>query len=282
MSTGDRHSDQDLKTYLDGRDGVSAAYRKTAQEEPPPALDARILKAARKEVQPSTETWYASRRPYALAASVMVAVLGLSLYLGTLDRLVVPGEVQQESVTAVEFRRVERAAAPAAPPEQDEEAPQVALKPQFEARQLAPPVPTVGIADNAGVAAGALDVSVDALALTAEPPAIVIDGPLLEEIEAEADATRAQAARRESAELEEITVTGSRIMRRESGDTSYRASREEWLDEIRSMAEELDARSRLVTANRSAAVLQGQLEEEIELFLEEYPDTDIDAELEAE
>jgi hypothetical protein len=281
-SPDDRHSDQDLKSYLDGRDGVSAAYRKTAQEEPPPALDARILNAARKAAQPATASWYASRRPYALAASVMVAVLGLSLYFGTLDELVVPRELQQEAATAVEFRRVERAAAPTAPPQEDEVAPQAAADAQFEARQLEPPVPAVGIANNAGAPAPALDAALDALALTAEVPPIVIDGPLLEEIEAEADLARTQVLVASGAQLEEIAVTGSRIVRREAGDTSYRESREQWLAEIRVMLSELEARSRLVTARRSASVLEEQIEEEIELFLAEYPDTDIDAELEEE
>ena len=75
-------------------------------------------------------------------------------------------------------------------------------------------------------------------------------------------------------------MTGSRIVRRDEEDIAYRLSREAWLEEIRAMAAELDERSRLIVARRSAAVLEQQLEEEIELFLETYPDTDIDAELE--
>jgi hypothetical protein len=79
MSTGDRHQDNDLKAYLDGRDGVSAAYRKMANEEPPRALDQSILRAARKQAQPSAALWYTKRRPYALAASFMIAIVAVSL-----------------------------------------------------------------------------------------------------------------------------------------------------------------------------------------------------------
>jgi hypothetical protein len=282
MSTDDRNSDHDLKTYLDGRDGVSTAYRKTAHDEPPAALDALILKAARQQAGPSTETWYAARKPYALAASVMIAVAGLSLYLGTLDELVSSAEMQQaDAVEAVEFQRQERAEPPPQEEEQEAERRRVAVAPSADlpTRQLPAPAPTISAANAPAAPSAAAGVATDALARRVESPVIVIDGPLLESIEAEAAA--AQAVQQEIASLEEIQVTGSRIVRRrDAGDLSYRESREDWLDEIRSMTDELDQRSRLITARRSANVLEEQLEEEIDLFLEAYPDTDIDAELE--
>lgn len=279
MNNDDRQ-DQELKAYLEGRDGVSAAYRKSAQEEPPAALDRLILDAARRQARPSAEAWYAARKPYALAASVMIAVVALSLYLGTLDDVVLNQEAAQAPTVAtpIEFQRAERSAVRQSAAE---EAGAARAQANFEARQLAPPAPTVGASD-APPAPAAAALATDALAVgvQVEPPAIVIDGTLLEEIEAKADAARAADASRATAGLEEVVVTGSRIMRREEGDLVYRASRASWLAEIRVMADELEARSRLVTARRSAAVLEEQLEEEIDLFLEAYPDTDIDAELE--
>lgn len=285
MSTDDRHSDHDLKAWLDGGDGVSAAYRETAHEQPPAALDRIILEAARQHAQPSAERWYAARKPYALAASVMIAIAGLSLYLGTLDGLIGAAErAQPTPVEAVEVRRLERAEAVRREADSQAEEEQRSASSQrtaFANRPLPAPLQTVSAADApAAPIVPAAATNPDALALSSEAPAIVIDGPLLESIEADAAAAQNRQQRSVASALDEITVTGSRILRRDEGDLSYRDSRASWLDEIRSMASELDARSRLVTARRAATVLEEQLEEEIELFLEAYPDTDIDAELE--
>jgi hypothetical protein len=43
--------DTDLTPYLEGRDGVSDAYRASGAETPPAALDAAILRAARASLQ---------------------------------------------------------------------------------------------------------------------------------------------------------------------------------------------------------------------------------------
>jgi hypothetical protein len=285
MSIDDKHSDNDLKAYLDGRDGVSAAYRETAQQEPPRALDEIILKAARKQAQPSTELWYAKRRPYALAASFMIAVVAVSLYFSSLDEIVVPEAIERATVRAVELQRAdapeadEKVADAAASPEAT--AGNVALAPAFETRQLAPAVPTVGADPVAPPAAPTVDLNREAFARVAEPAAVVIDGPLLEAIEAEAAGAQAPQVASTGGALEEITVTGSRIMRRDEGDVSYRNSREDWLDEIRFMTDEFESRSRLITARAAAARIEEQLNEEIELYLEAYPEADIEAELEA-
>ena len=281
MKSDDKHSDHDLKAYLDGRDGVSAAYRKAATEEPPRALDQAILDAARKRAQPPAEAWYAKRRPYALAASVMLGVLAVSLYFNALDEVAVPAAVEEATVRAVQIQNPERAAetkpeevtaGAAASAEVEAEAPL-----QFETRRLAPAVPTAGAADTiAAPATPAVELNRDAFARAAEPARVVITGALLEEIEA--DAAQAQ---RQGLELQEITVTGSRILRRETGDLSYRNARATWLDEIGAMAQEFAARSRLVTARAAAARIEQQLDEEIALYLAAYPDADIEAELKA-
>lgn len=286
MSIDDKHSDNDLKAYLDGRDGVSAAYRETAQEEPPRALDELILKAARKQAQPSTELWYMKRRPYALAASFMIAVVAVSLYFSGLDEIVVPEAIERATVRPVELQRADAPEADAEVADTAATNPEatttnVALAPAFETRQLAPAVRTVGADAVAPPAAPAVDLNREAFARVAEPAAVVIDGPLLEAIEAEAAGAQAPQVASTGGTLEEITVTGSRIMRRDEGDVSYRNSREDWLDEIRFMTDEFESRSRLITARAAAARIEEQLNEEIELYLEAYPEADIEAELEA-
>lgn len=287
MSIDDKHGDNDLKAYLDGRDGVSAAYRKTAQEEPPRALDELILKAARKQAPPSTELWYTKRRPYALAASFMIAVVAVSLYFSELDEIVVPEAIERATVRTVELQRADAPAkADAAVADTAATTPEsltanVALAPAFETRQLAPAVRTVGADPVAPPAAPAVDLNREAFARVAEPVAVVIDGPLLEAIEAEAAGAQAPQVATAASTLEEITVTGSRIMRRDEGDVSYRNSREDWLDEIRFMTDEFESRARLITARAAAARIEEQLNEEIELYLEAYPEADIEAELEA-
>lgn len=289
-SIDDKHSDNDLKAYLDGRDGVSAAYRKTAQEEPPRALDQAILDAARKQVQPSiTELWYTKRRPYALAASLMVAVVVVSLYFSGLDEVAIPEAIERATVRTVQIQRVdapevdEELADTAASPEAT--AGNAALAPTFETRQLAPEIPTIGATPIAtpiaAPAAPTVELNRDAFARVAEPAAVIIDGPLLEAIEAEAAGGQAPQAAAVASTLEEITVTGSRIIRRDQGDVSYRNSREDWLDEIRFMTDEFESRSRLITARAAAARIEEQVNEEIELYLDAYPEADIEAELEA-
>ncbi len=289
-ATDDTNSDHDLKAYLDGRDGVSAAYRETAQEEPPRALDAAILQAARKHARPSTAAWYAKRRPYAIAASFMIAVIAVSLYFSALDEIVVPSAIEQATVRAVELRSAERSAdaddaakaAAEAAVSAETQSTAAAPAPAFDTRRLAPPVRTVGATPVAPPAVR--ETRSEAFARRPEPPVpLVITGPLLEQIEADAAAQTQQGptadSGREENALEEIVVSGSRI--RDDEDRSYRESREDWLDAISAMAKEVEASARLVTARAATARLEAELEEEIALFLDAYPDTDIEAELDA-
>jgi hypothetical protein len=194
----------------------------------------------------------------------------------------VPEAIEQATVRVVQLQRAQA-------PEADEKVADAAARqvattsnvapaPAFETRQLAPAVPTVGVDTVAAPAVPVVNLS-DAFARRAEPATVVIDGPLLEAIEAEAAGAQAPAAAEST--LEEITVTGSRIIRRDEGDVSYRNSREDWLDEIRFMTDEFESRSRLVTARAATARIEEQLNEEIALYLEAYPDADIEAELEA-
>jgi hypothetical protein len=77
------------------------------------------------------------------------------------------------------------------------------------------------------------------------------------------------------AQLEEIMVTGSRIRSDTEVDSSYRQTREEWLIKIIALREEALGQAELLEE------LNRQLVEEVELFLETYPDVDLDAELQS-
>ncbi len=270
----DKHSDKDLKAYLDGTDGVSAAYRKTARDEPSAALDRAILDAARREVVSKELEIGGRQMPHmygtaALAASVMVGILATSLYFNP-QQVVVPVSVPASAESVVlDEPRAERL-------EQQRNADQAGVPDTraFQVRQIAPAAPAVGVANAPAAPAPAVanDVRTDAFARLAEAPPVVIEGPLLERIEADA----AQAQQSETAELEEVTVTASRVLRGDDRDYSYRDSREDWLEQIRTQVEELEALGRL-TGN--TVFQEQQLQEEMDLFMEEYPDADLDAEL---
>jgi hypothetical protein len=113
MNKDDHHSDQDLKAYLDGSDGVSAAYRKTARDEPSAALDRAILDAAREEVVAKEPAIGGREIPHmygtaALAASVMVGILATSLYFNPQEIAVpVSTPVAGQRVVLDEVRSVE-------------------------------------------------------------------------------------------------------------------------------------------------------------------------------
>lgn len=82
MTTHDEHdNDGNLKPYLEGRDGVSATYRKLTGEQPPAELDALILQAAAGAVaKPAPRLGAGPRHYYAMAASLCLGVLLSSLY----------------------------------------------------------------------------------------------------------------------------------------------------------------------------------------------------------
>lgn len=83
MSDNDSKHDSELASYLDGSDGVSRAYDSLGQAEPPAALDARILAAARaanagvaKAAEPvSRKVAPRWRGGFALAASLVLGVM---------------------------------------------------------------------------------------------------------------------------------------------------------------------------------------------------------------
>lgn len=284
MSRDDDHTDNELKSYLDGRDGVSAAYRKTAREEPPEGLDRRILRAARADARPGAGRGKRSlARPYMLAASVMIAVLAGTLYFRQPENVLAPAESDASFTTTAEVQRAEDVAQPAAEQERqrDRAEPQAAgadSQGAFTTRRLAPPSPTVGISPTAAAPPPTRDSA--ALARSSGGTEFVISGALLERIEAEAQGNLAEPQAIAAAPLEEITVTGSRIGAVEDEDLSYRASRDEWLAVIRYLEEERNTLStqRDQAPEYFAAVVQ-RLNDERRLYSAAYPDANLDAEL---
>lgn len=119
MSDNDSKHDSELASYLDGSDGVSRAYRSLGQAEPPAALDARILAAARaantgvaKAAEPVSRNvaprW---RGGVALAASL---VLGVMIGTQVPRSAVVPeatSDVAMEKVAAPQGIQAQRAVA---------------------------------------------------------------------------------------------------------------------------------------------------------------------------
>lgn len=119
MSDNDSKHDSELASYLDGSDGVSRAYGSLGQAEPPAALDARILAAARaantgvaKAAEPVSRNiaprW---RGGVALAASL---VLGVMIGTQVPRSAVVPeatSDVAMEKVAAPQGIQAQRAVA---------------------------------------------------------------------------------------------------------------------------------------------------------------------------
>lgn len=156
----------DLKRYLAGNDDIGGTYRSLGQEEPPAALDAKILAASRAAVRGTRRPRYLA--PLALAASVTLAV-GLGW-----QALLAP-QLQQQAISESDWAASElpRPAPPA--PDSDlamaEQAPTLAddgLAPRRQRREetYAAPAP----ASEAARAAGANQAKAPP-AVFAAPPA---------------------------------------------------------------------------------------------------------------
>ena len=74
--------DADFEVYLEGNSPVSHRYAQLASEEPPPALDAEILEAARQAVHPDVVPLKKSPRRWMMPATVAATiVLSFSLVM---------------------------------------------------------------------------------------------------------------------------------------------------------------------------------------------------------
>lgn len=197
--------DKALEAYLEGKDGVSATYRKLEDEEPSADLDARILQAARDELalgpqqSPQAPRKSIYSRPYAIAASVLLGIL-----IGVMIAPQPPMTTQGDETVALS------------------DAPATF---QAEADLAAPPEPLNEREQET------LETAVAREAIQSEPaPAAEIAA------EPEAESGRLGQIASTTANSEEITVTAS-----PSPNLNYRSAPETWLEEIRLLQQEVDA-----------------------------------------
>lgn len=261
-------TDAELSSYLEGKDGVSAAYRASSAEMPSAALDAAILQAARASLRTTAAKppkAPALRNYYSLAASLMLGMmLGAVLFRGDNEAPVaITASAPQGSD---DFRKtvvlteesagevVDSAATQAVP-----ELPAAAQAEAFAAQE--PPAPA---SDAVAPPAPAGNSEFRERTLPAPPPPIVTRNVGGTSVAPPRTQAQAQAARVESTE-EEITVTGSRIFR-----LSYRDNQEDWLREMLRMSEQLE------DAQEDMTTLRETLELERAEFSAEYPDVPLD------
>jgi hypothetical protein len=266
MTDNDNHklSDDELGAYLDGKHAVSRAFGELDKASPPRELDARILARARESVarEPVFKEAVFSR-PYATAATVFL-FLGITfLFLNDSSVPISPdirsqnteGNLRAVTVTLEQEQEVEPAALV---PRREADAATV-IADTLEAPRAQAAAATAGErarADNE-VNAITLSQNLEDASREVQTTATQLRPPENSVIEPEAQDFSETA---NEGALEEITVTGSRIL----SPQSYRADREDWLREI--------ARLRSEGATDSAS-------QEEALFLESYPDTDIEAAL---
>lgn len=290
--------DNELKAYLAGQDGVSAAYRQTGEEEPPADLDNLILAAARHAVEKDTSRKTDNlRQKFPLAASFMVGVLVTAMYFNQGNEIagtVTSSGVVQEQLISESVQQPAPVFAPAAPPvatgqESDTEVlERDALQQAGQFTQqatravaIAPqdtPAPVQNKTESSQASAKATETQSIAADANADVQDSAIQGaapaantalPLAssEVARAESDSTGTQ--------LEEIAITGSRIRAGDEFDLSYRQTREEWLRQILALGEDaIDEVDQLEEINT-------RLEEEITLFSEAFPDFDLEAQLQS-
>ncbi|MES2624964.1 MAG: hypothetical protein V4628_06785 [Pseudomonadota bacterium] len=148
----------------------------------------------------------------------------------------------------------------------------------------AAPAPRASAASNPAAPIGERDFQIPFL--TGNAASAPVNGPVSSPAVTNAETAPSDAAGREETRevadtaagttLEEVTVTGSRIMRADDEfERGYRQSREEWLQEILALGEEA------ISEVEQLEQINTQLEEEVALFSEAYPDFDLEAELES-
>jgi hypothetical protein len=299
--------DNELKVYLAGEDGVSAAYRETGAEEPPAELDRLILAAAHSAVNntvnPHVPRKLASlQQKLPIAASFMVGVLITSMYFRQTDdragNSVTSDAVQERLVS----QSVEQPApAPAPAPAFAPAAPPVTIEQEAQPEPLERVAPQQAeqIAQQAARSTSAADTQETSevnKTAASQDLSVVDNATAAQDNAADAGATaRGNVTRIATTaesippalpanfnetptesdtagqELEEIMVTGSRI--RTEADITYREDQQEWLERILALGEDIIFQTDALEENNS------RLEEEMELFSETYPDIDLEAEL---
>lgn len=280
MTDNNEHklSDEELDAFLEGRHPVSQAYEDLDQVNSPAHLDERILTRARDSVanqKPVRKDVFI--RPYATAATVFLCLAITFLYINE-PGIPVPTGIQEADFTPQRSVSipVDDDQAKAQDQAQDQDAAPVQLQRQAIENPTAnanAPAPTTQPAP-ATQARERAEESANGAGATATPDRAAEVQPLLDLVEerrldeadqdntAEASQSAGFSAETDDNALEEITVTGSRIL----AEPDYRGARDSWLREIARLREAGDSETAL---------------EEETLFLARYPDTDIDSALEA-
>jgi hypothetical protein len=250
-------SDADLTRYLDGSDGLSAAYQRLGQDTPPSVLDARILAAARGALHSAAPAPLPARRAprHALAATFVVCTLSAMLYFSQhatdaafFTRAAREAPPATLGAAAAEFSSA-NAAAPVAAPPPSASLPQQSLPQQSLPQQPLPQRPLLQQAPATTPAPASAPLRNTAVAPTvneAQPSA----APL-------ASSTAANDAR-----------AGSALAAPDPHD-----SREHWVNYLRDLQHTIDT-----DADSSARdALQAQLAREKIDFASAYPDADLEA-----
>lgn len=262
--------DADLAPYLEGRDGISDAYKASSTETPPAALDAAILQAARASLQRPVRAARTAglRNYYSLAASLTLGImLGAVMFRDGSEAVVVSSSALREAP-------VPTSAAPAV---------SVSTSDGAGASESGDAIPTEAVPPAPAPGQPEVFRAADAVAAPqAEAPAVnnfterTLPAPQapIATIEAQAPQAapdtgatgtrQAQAARTNTAQLEEIQVTGSRIR------ADYRDDQQRWLEEIVRLATELEQATGRTDELRSA------LEFERDEFRLAFPGVDLD------
>ena len=198
-------SDKAAAGQPEGDDRLASLYRGLGDEEPPAALDAAILRAAREDIDRASAAATRRRAAYSIAASLLLSVTAVLMF----SRLELFGP------------------APFSP---EEASPPVAL--DSESPRLPQIVPQSPIAPPLPV----LEPLRLQLPSQERGDAVVSNSPLpppAQRANTAQEALRADTAEiREERELAEIVVTGSRIVR------PYRENPDRWLEQIQSLLDQ--------------------------------------------
>lgn len=189
---------------------LSRLYRESDRIEPPPALDAAILAAAREAVKPAPSRrswWQAWTLPIGVAATVVLTV--------TLTLMV----QQEQERPAPEAPPAQVLRAPAAAPQEKAEAADLAVKREAEGPAVAPaPAP------EAAAPAGA----------------VAPRAPMAESAESAAPARPAAAMPRQAAPAADAVESRARSapLRKEAVGAALARAPEQWLEEIRQLKQQ--------------------------------------------
>ncbi len=235
--------DKILQEYLDGSDKLSATYQSLQDEKPPAALDESILLAARESVAGKA----ASKKiipvqAYSIAASVCVAVLVVSLFIGNESDLIRDGveplSIPVSDMPAAEIQNL-----------------------QIESSDTLQESDLIGAGATNNTTLAETVLAPQAAESVQTGTAILAIDEVLEA----ADVAAARALQLEeigSAQRAEVSEQFAELEALAQPD--YRQSMDTWLAEIQ----------RLTTTGNDV-----ELEEEQRLFVQAYPDIDIDAAL---